>query len=339
MTIKLKSIVLIATAMFAATACSGTTKPTESAPTAASDQTTVREAVFFGDSLTDAGTYGFRFTTNPGLSWAQIVSERLGQPTGPNVHVDDIDTVYQGIPPLEGPGGLNYAQGGARANAPYSSVSNNPEGAPWSTAVQVDHYLAQRKSFAPDQLVTLFVGTNDVAYHYDPSKSPLAEQLRADEDPDSDQMRLEITRVEAAADDAADTAETIIANGAKHLMVFELYDLDQAPWFKTAAARTYIRTLTDAYNKQLTSRVENLTGVSVMDTGAFIDNLIDNQDRYGFQHGVNEDACREVDQDYCDSTTLVSSGADQSYVFAGSVHFTTKTNQLIADWVTDEAMR
>ena len=31
---------------------------------------------FFGDSLTDAGVYGARFTVNPGLVWAQDLGAR-----------------------------------------------------------------------------------------------------------------------------------------------------------------------------------------------------------------------------------------------------------------------
>src|SRR5262249_50962225 len=71
----------------------------------------IREAVFFGDSLTDAGTYGFRFTTNPGMTWAQHVAVGLGQSDEPNEHTASYDDVYQGKPGIPGPGGLNYAEG------------------------------------------------------------------------------------------------------------------------------------------------------------------------------------------------------------------------------------
>jgi outer membrane lipase/esterase len=78
------------------------------------DTTRITSAVFFGDSLTDAGTYGFRFTTNPGQTWAQHVANTLSQPDTPNEHVASYDDVYQGKTGIPGPGGLNYAEGGAR---------------------------------------------------------------------------------------------------------------------------------------------------------------------------------------------------------------------------------
>lgn len=299
----------------------------------------ISEAVFFGDSLTDAGTYGFRFTTNPGRTWAQILADHYGQSDEPNTHVDDQDSIYQGIPPIDGPGGLNYAQGGARSNLAYSTVSDNPEGAPWSTAVQVDHYLAQHHQFSSEQLVTLYVGTNDVAYHYDPTKSSYGEELRADRGVPESEMVHERERVRTAANATADTAQKILDNGASHVMVFELYDLSQAPWFRTHAAQAYINDLTHAYNDQLTDRLTSVDGVELMDTGEFIGGLATNPTAHGLTYGSNRDACGELDLDYCDQATLATPDADQTYVFAGSVHFTSKTNELFAEWVLATAQK
>ena len=60
----------------------------------ASDLPAIKQAVFFGDSLTDAGTYWFRFTTNPGLSWAQRVALHYDPASLPlpNQHIDKYDT-------------------------------------------------------------------------------------------------------------------------------------------------------------------------------------------------------------------------------------------------------
>jgi len=88
-------------------------------------------------------TYGFRFTTNPGMTWAQHIAADFTQSPDPNEHVASYDDVYQGKPGISGPGGLNYAEGGARAGKPYSTVSQNPNGTPISAEVQVERYLAQ----------------------------------------------------------------------------------------------------------------------------------------------------------------------------------------------------
>ena len=51
----------------------------------------------FGDSLSDAGQYGARFTTNPGLTAAMYVGQTYGYLTTPSSQ-----------------GGTDYAYGGAR---------------------------------------------------------------------------------------------------------------------------------------------------------------------------------------------------------------------------------
>jgi len=297
----------------------------------------ITEAVFFGDSLTDAGTYGFRFTTMPGKTWAQHVAQRLGQSDRPNEHVAAYDDVYQGKPGLPGPGGLNYAEGGARANSAYSTVSDDPEGTPISTEVQVNRFLAQHGSFAPNQVVTLYVGTNDVAYNYDLTKDPeLAQSLRDGVPAGEDVMVGERARVQAAATDEAQTAMKILANGAQRLLVFKLFDTSLDPWFRTDAARQYVGELGAVYNQTLLAALPPDPRIQILDTEAFVDDLLQNADRYGFTHGANEDACARPDQDYCDAASLKSPDADRTYVFAAAEHMTTHANELLGDYVLQQ---
>lgn len=304
---------------------------------AAPDESVITSAVFFGDSLTDAGTYGFRFTTNPGRTWAQHVAGTLGQPDTPNEHVASYDDVYQGKPGIPGPGGLNYAEGGARAELPYSVVSKNPQGTPISAGIQVQRYLAQHATFAPDQLVTLWVGTNDVALNFDPrfGKS-LADDLRADRAPTREKMDAERARVRQAAAAEARTASTILRHGAQHLLVFTLFDLGVLPWFETPAARDYVNDLTAAYNGALLDQLPKDPRLQIFDTNAFVTDLLTDPARYGFTHGANEDACAQPGQDYCDADTLKEAGADRTYVFAAAEHITTHAHELLAERVQQQ---
>jgi phospholipase/lecithinase/hemolysin len=117
------------------------------------------------------------------------------------VHVNTYADVYRGIHPSPGPGGLNYAEGGARVAQAYSHVSDDPEGALISAVVQFQHFLAQHGSFAADQIAMLNIGTNEVAYDYDPTIDPtLAAALRAGRYPDRATLRAQESRVQAAAD-------------------------------------------------------------------------------------------------------------------------------------------
>lgn len=327
---RVQAAVAAAITVSALTACGGENASSDNAAAPVK----FSEAVFFGDSLTDPGAYGLRFTTGTGLTWAQHVAERLGQSTEPNEHVASYSDVYQGKPGLSGPGGLNYAQGGARADSPYSTVSQNPEGTPISTAVQLQHFLDQHGSFGPDQLVTLYIGTNDVAYNYDLTKDPvLAQSLRDNHTPTPEVMTAERARVQKAAEAEAKTASDILANGAQHLVVFKLADLAVLPWFESDASRKYVSELTDVYNTTLVNSLPNDSKIQVLDTGAFIDDLVKNGKNYGFTHGANEDACAQPGQDYCNADAWKSPDADRTYIFAAAEHLTTHANELLADYV------
>src|SRR5947207_15537636 len=81
-------------------------------------------AFVFGDSLSDAGQYGSRFTTNPGLTFPMYLTERYGISVTPSFT-----------------GGTDFAQGGARVNAP---AGNLPPGTPnLSVTQQVSTLLAK----------------------------------------------------------------------------------------------------------------------------------------------------------------------------------------------------
>jgi len=308
---------------------------THSSSALAEELPPIRQVVSFGDSLSDAGTYWFRFTTNPGLTFAQHLALHYGQMPFPNQHLDRYEEAFQGRHGDAGPGGLNYAEGGARANSAYSSVSQDPEGKPISARQQLNHYLQQHRRFAADQLVTLFVGTNDVAFSYDPNVSPgLAKGLRENRPPSAAVMDAETRRVETAADDTAAIARDILKEGAKRLVVFNLFDLGQLPWFQTPASQTYVTGLVKAFNQRLLAGVpKDSRHVLVLDTQAFVNDLIANAARYGFKHGAHEDACGSPDHDYCYPETQAIPDADQTYLFAAGEHLTTRAHQLLADYV------
>jgi len=301
----------------------------------AEDLPPIRQLVSFGDSLSDAGTYWFRFTTNPGFTFAQHLALRYGQMPLPNEHMDRYQEAFLGHPGSHGPDGLNYAEGGAKANSPYSVVSHNPEGKPIAARQQLSHFLRQHRHFSADQLVTLFVGNNDVAYHYDPNISPdLAKLLRENRSPSPTVMAAEMFRVEVAAEDTAKIARDILGHAAQRLVVFKLFDLGKAPWFRARTAQTYVTTLAKAFNDRLLGSLpKDPRHLLVVDTEAFVNDLVENATKYGFKHTANEDACGNPDHDYCYPETQATPDADQTYIFAAGEHLSTRANELLAEYV------
>jgi len=298
----------------------------------------IKEAVFFGDSLTDAGTYGgLRFTTASGKTWAQLVAEHYGQSAEPNEHVTSYADAFKGMHASPGPGGLNYAEGGARVAHPYSQISDDPEGVPISLEVQLKHFLAQHGSFGPDQIAMVYIGTNDVAYDYDPSNDPtLSATLRRGKPPEKATLRAEQIRVLEAADAALQVVRDILRSGGQRLVVFELPDLAQAPWFRTVASRDFISTLTHAFNQRLSQGLPTDPRILVIKMQSFMQPLFDNPQRYGLKSTAHEDACRKPDRDFCDADSLVSPDAGRTYLFAAAEHLTTHGNELLASYVLQQ---
>ncbi len=94
---------------------------------------------FFGDSLTDAGVYGARFTVNPGLVWAQDLGNHYGIAVIPSTQ-----------------GGIDFAQGGARVTQPSPLI---PPGAPQrSLSVQIDELLHATPTLNPNAVYAVWIG-------------------------------------------------------------------------------------------------------------------------------------------------------------------------------------
>src|SRR5690606_38296778 len=126
------------------------------APTFASDA--FSRTVFFGDSVTDAGYFRpllvqqdpaaavlGRFTTNPGLVWAEWLALHYCADATPNGN---------------GQSGDNYAAGGAMV---ATDRMGPPFGLPPSLATQVATHLSASGGHAdPDALYTVWGGANDL---------------------------------------------------------------------------------------------------------------------------------------------------------------------------------
>ena len=294
----------------------------------------VEEAVFFGDSLTDAGTFGVRFTTASGLIWAQLMAKSYGQSTQPNEHLDSFSGAFKGNHGKPGPGGLNYAEGGARVALPFSNISDDPEGTPISATVQLQHFLTQYGAFKPNQIVLLYIGTNDVGYDYDPQNNlTLARQLRKDVFPDHAIFQAEQARVEVAADATIGIVAKLLNSGAKRVVLFELPDMGELPWFQTRASQMFATQLARAFNRRVSAGLPANAAILVIKMQNFVNELLQHQRTYGIKHGAHEDACRVPEQDFCDLTSLAAPDADQTYIFAAAEHLTTRANELLASYV------
>jgi outer membrane lipase/esterase len=283
----------------------------------------------FGDSLSDAGFFkpfvnslGLptavssqlgRFTTGPGPVWSEIISSRYG--VTPN--------------PSNVSGGNIFAQGGARVTGVpgFSTPPGQPQ-RPIST--QIDEFLA-RGAADPNALYSVWGGANDIFF-----------QLGAFSTGAITAAQLQTNIIAAATAEVGQIAR-LKAAGARYVMVFGLPNIGATPSFAGSSTATTVTALSDGYNTQLFTGLAS-AGLRVIpvDAFAFFNEIITNASAYGFTNTTSL-ACgplppittpTTITSLFCYSGNLTAPNADRTHVFADSVHPTTASHALLAQFVT-----
>jgi phospholipase/lecithinase/hemolysin len=316
------------------------------------------KVVSFGDSLSDVGTYsafvtpnfgGGRFTTNPGQVWTQDVANYYGDTLTP--------AVFGGFgTPTTAAGGLGFAQGGARV-ALQPGISN-PTLTTVPIATQVQNYLTQYGSFNSGQLVLIQGGANDILI--------AAQSLAADPSPQN--IAVQQANIGTAAIGLATTVGKLLQNGATKVVVVNVPDIGKAPLgVASADGGATLTALSKGFNDAFTAALNAggiLNKVVFVDSFAFIDNIAANPAANGFQVSSNGTACNltlmqtratayatqnpsvlQPGQSaaafgaslasslFCPPEVYTAPNADQTYMFADTVHPTTRLHQLFAQQV------
>jgi len=249
----------------------------------------------FGDSLSDAGQYGARFTTNPGLTAAMYVGQNWGITSAPSFT-----------------GGLDYAQGGARVNSPSPLV---PTGVPdFSVVQQVGLQLSKTPFLDPRALYQIQGGANDIFV--------LGQQFLQGQ---ITQAQLQ-AGVAQAATDLAGQVVRLRAAGAQYIVLQTLPDMGKTPDAIAGGpqAQQLFTTLSQSvFNSTLNAAI-GASGVQVIqfNTAALLNEIIASPSLYGFVNSTNR-ACTTQSSLQCTPATLVAPDTNMNYVFADGVHPTT----------------
>ena len=311
------------------------------------------QIVSFGDSLSDAGTYsqiklgfgGGRFTTNPGQVWTQNVAQYYG---------DTLQPANQGGfgIPLQASGGLGYAQGGSRVtlqpgighadasvpNADYAQATTTP------IADQVKQYLTQHGSFNSGQIVLVNGGANDIFYQ--------AQVAQAQGNTPAAQLAA-AQAIGLAAQQLGGIVQQIVAAGATHVFVSNVPDIGATPqgMMSSAANRALLTQASLGFNQALAAALTQsglMPKVIYLDIVPVLANVTANYQQLGFAVSNTGTACNlqamaaaaqkfgEPNPQafatslFCSPETLTVAGADQTYMYADTVHPTTHLGALYA---------
>lgn len=264
---------------------------------------------FFGDSLTDAGSFKpalppgvGKFTTNPGPVWAEVFAQRYGSTATP-----------------ANQGGNDYAEGGARVTQ-LPGFPNGPlTGTATPVATQVQQFL-QKGPANSQALYSVWAGANDVF-----TQLTLAQQGTIT--PGQVQTNLAI-----AAGQLVQTIGTLSAGGARYIMVFNLPDIGKTPFGYGSGQGSTLTALSSFYNSNLSVGLDALhIDLIRLNVFALLNEVAADPTTFGFSN-VTSPACTTASSLTCTAATLVAPNAAQSYLFADSVHPTTAGHQVIADY-------
>lgn len=284
--------------------------------------------IVFGDSLSDAGYYrpflaslGIpaqevatlgRFTTNPGPVWSELVT-----------------TFYGHTPAASNAGGLIFAQGGATVASPSPSTPPGLAQRPVST--QINEYLSATNGAAdPNALYGVWIGANDIFNN-----------LGAFQAGAIDQAGLQKNVLGAATAEIQQIGR-LKAAGARNILVFGLPNIGATPAFAgSAAVSGAVTQLSAGYNTTLWSGLAS-AGIRAIpvDTFSLLNEVGQNPSAFGFTN-VTGLACAPfppfttaatISSQFCDSNHLVAPNADQTFLFADSVHPTTAAQKIIAQF-------
>ena len=307
------------------------------------------QVVSFGDSLSDVGTYspvatanfgGGRFTTNPGQVWVQDVAQYYGDTLTPAM------TGGFGVAP-QAQAGLGYAQGGALVTNPIgiNHVSTDPANYQGALTVpvvqQVKNYLAAHGSFNPGQLVIIEAGSNDVLYNFQAASSGAISVDAAK------------AAIGQAAIDLTGVIATVLQHGATHVLVSNVPDIGTTPQglMISAQNRALLSQASLGFNAALTAGLTQtglLSKVILLDIVTPLANITANFGQFGFAVSNTGTACNlqamaaaaqkfgEPNPQafatslFCSPETLTVAGADQTYMYADTVHPTTHLHALYA---------
>ncbi|HEV8257911.1 MAG TPA: autotransporter domain-containing protein [Casimicrobiaceae bacterium] len=264
---------------------------------------------FFGDSLTDAGTFKpvlppgtGKFTTNPGPVWAEVLAQRYG---------------FTATPANQG--GNDYAEGGARVSQLPGVPPFPPTAAAKPVTAQVQNFL-QKGAVDPNALYSVWAGSNDVAFQLGlaavgaipPSQIP--------------------GNLVTAATQLVQQVAFLNAAGARYIMVFNLPDLGKTPDGVASGQGAAITALSSLFNSTLSAGLDSLhIDVIRLNVFALLNEAIANPAAFGFTN-VTSPACTTPRALFCTMATLVAPNAAQTHLFADGQHPTTAGHQVVADY-------
>ena len=142
-------------------------------------------------------------------------------------------------------------------------------------------------------------------------------------------LRLRNGSISAIVNSVANAVEDLLTIGVSQLLVFNQPPLQAIPYLQADTARLNISDLTDQYNSNLSSVIQNIQknnpkkSLRIFDLNTLISQILRDSSSYGISNTVNP--CWSASLNSTRTCANVS-----SYLFFDDVHFTSRVHGLIA---------
>lgn len=264
---------------------------------------------FFGDSLTDAGSFkpvlppgtGL-FTTNPGPVYATVLGNFYGFTVTP-----------------ANQGGNDFAEGGARVTGLPGVPATAPTGTATPVATQVTRLLG-RGPVDPNALYVVWAGANDLSFQLGLAGAGVITLADVP------------SNLATAATDLVRSVATLRAAGARYIVVVNLPDVGRTPDGIASGIAGTLTALSSLYNSTLFAGLD-AAGVQTLRLNIFglFNEVSANPAAFGFTTATAR-ACGATTAVLCTAADLVAPNAATTYVFADGKHPTTGGHALIAQY-------
>ncbi len=271
----------------------------------------------FGDSVSDLGQTGTRYTVNDGSNniWTQQLASRYGI---------TLTTVAAG--------GTSYATANARITAKPDAVGNS---ATPTVTEQVSAYLASNTPASSDVLV-ISGGTADIVADFARVRTGAITSAQL------------VANARQAGTDLATQVRRLVTAGARYVVSAGTYDLGRSPLAIGTGQASLLSEASTAFNSAYLVAIADLgANVLAVDAAFYFNLLTGLPGNYSLNDGVTQ-VCTSVDpgvgigtgtgqvnSGLCTPSTI-KPGLDYSrYVFADNVYFTPRAQQLFGDYAYD----
>ncbi|MGV2290971.1 SGNH/GDSL hydrolase family protein [Trinickia sp. YCB016] len=309
---------------------------------------------------------GGKFTTNPGQVWTQNVANYYGGTLTP-AYLGGFSVQ------LAAAGGLGYGEGGALISGEQGIgwAPNDAAATTMPVVDQVTNYLNAHGSFNSNQLVLVEGGANDILTNATAIGTAVQTGVANGTYPSLSVavQAVTLSTLGPAAQAFVTQVGKILAAGATKVVVVNVPDIGQTPLgiSEGATGSALLSGITQTFNGIVQAGLAQAglsSKVIYADAFTWLDqSVLPNVSSLGFQVGNTGTACNLAQMQanatqygqqnpsalngltpaqfgaqfasslFCSPQTLTVAGADQTYVFADSIHPSTHTHALFAQFI------